>query len=193
MHHRRPYPCDHHFHLRLLLLCATLLASPLSRADLFEKEVIFTEADIQSALAKAKPVQLSYGGLLAVAMNAPPTILLDGTDGRARIATALDVEVQQKPPVRVDVSGRAGIRYDETRKAFFLENPVVDSAAVPELHQAANAAVRRAASQLLASYCRTRPVYVLRADSSPQEATARWLLKSVRIEPGRVVAVMSPF
>ena len=53
-------------------------------------------------------------------------------------------------------------------------------------------AVRLAAGQLLASYLKARPVYVLRDNGPPQEAMARWLLKSVRIEPGRVVAVLSP-
>jgi hypothetical protein len=33
----------------------------------------------------------------------------------------------------------------------------------------------------------------LRDDGTAQEATARWLLKSVRIEPGKVVAVLSAF
>ena len=41
-------------------------------------------------------------------------------------------------------------------------------------------------------YFRSQPVYVLRENGSTQEATARWLLKSVRIESGRIVAVLSP-
>lgn len=173
-------------------LIASLLVSPLTwGAGLFEREVVFSETDIQSALAKAKPLQLSYGGLLSVAMKEAPRILLDGTDGRARIITELDVELQGQKPIRVEASGRAGVRYDDKSKAFYLENPVVDSVTTPALRQEANPAVREAASQLIAAYFRTKPVYVLREDGSPQEIAARWLLKSVRIEPRRVVAVLS--
>ncbi len=178
---------------RTLLFIATLLISPLAAsAGLFEREVVFSEADIASALAKTKPLQLSYGGLVSVALKEPPQILLDGTDGRARVTTGVDVELQGKRPVRVEASGRAGIRYDDRSKAFYLENPVIDSVTTPALRQEANPAIREAASQLIASYFRSKPVYVLREDGSPQEIAARWLLKSVRIEPGRVVAVLSP-
>jgi len=96
-------------------------------------------------------------------------------------------------PLRVDVAGRAGVRYDDQQKAFFLEHPVVDSVTIPARRKEANPVVRQAASQLLATYFRAKPVYVLRENGSLPEATARWLLKSVRIEPGRVVAVLSPF
>ncbi len=180
---------------RTLLFLAILAGNGLAwGAGLFEREVVFSEADIQSALYKAKPakpLQLSYGGLVSVALKEPPQILLDGTDGRARIATGLDVELQGQKPIRVEASGRAGIRYDDQSKAFYLENPVVDSVSAPALRKEANPAIREAATQLIASYFRTKPVYVLRENGSPQEITARWLLKSVRIEPGRVVAVLS--
>lgn len=176
----------------LCCLCLALLASTAATAaGLFEREVVFSEAQIQSALAKAKPQQLSYAGIVSVSLNEAPRILLDGDDGRARILAALDVEVQGNPPLRVDVAGRAGVRYDDKSKAFYLENPVADSVHAPTLRKEATPAVRLAISQLMTSYFRTKPVHVLREDGSPQEIAARWLLKSVRIEPGRVVAVLS--
>lgn len=181
---------------RIALFGCALLAWPLAGAAGFlEKEVVFSEAEIQASLAKAKPQQISYGGLITVALNEPPRISLDSPDGRAGIATSLDVDVQGNPPpptIRIDVAGRSGIRYDDRSKAFFLEKPVIDSVTSPTLGKEVSPAVRIAAAQLLASYFRTKPVYVLREDGPPQEAMARWLLKSVRIEPGRVVAVLSP-
>jgi len=182
-------------HLRgTLLLVATLLASAPGWSDsLFERQVVFSQADIEAALAKAKPLQLSYGGLIAVALNEPPTIRLDGDDGRAGIASAVDVETPGNRPLRVDVAGRAGLRYDDQQKAFFLERPVIDSVTLPSRRKEASPVLRQAASQLLASYFRSKPVYVLRENGSAQETAARWLLKSVRIETGRVVAVLSPF
>ena len=178
---------------RTVLLCLALLAWPLAGiAGFLDKEVVFSEAEIQASLAKAKPQQISYGGLITVALNEAPRISLDSTDGRAGIATSLDVDVQGNPPLRIDVAGRSGIRYDDRSKAFFLEKPVIDSVTSPTLGKEVSPPVRLASAQLLASYFKTKPVYVLREYGPPQEAMARWLLKSVRIEPGRVVAVLSP-
>jgi hypothetical protein len=174
-----------------VLLCAALAAQAAAAAGLFEREVVFSEAQIQAALERGKPQRLSYGGLLAVTLSEPPRVLLDGDDGRARILAALDVEVPGNPPLRVDVAGRAGIRYDERGKAFFLDKPVADSVRAPALRAEAVPATRQAITQLMEAYFREKPVHVLREDGSPQEIAARWLLKSVRIEPGRVVAVLS--
>lgn len=179
--------------VRLSFLAAALLAGGLAAAAGFlEREVTFSEAEIQAALDKTKPQELSYGGLITVALNEPPRIRLDGDDGRARVDAGVDLETPGRPPIRIDFSGRAGIRYDDRSKAFYLENPVADSVTSPTLGKEAAPAARLAITQLMASYFRSKPVYVLREDGSPQELTARWLLKSVRIEAGRVVAVLSP-
>lgn len=178
--------------IRFTFLAAVLLLGGLAAAAGFlEREVVFSEAEIQAALDKSKPQQLSYGGLLSVALTEPPRIALDGDDGRARVDASFDLETPGQPPIRVDFSGRAGIRYDDRNKAFYLEKPVADAVSSPTLRSEATPAARLAMTQLMTSYFRTKPVYVLREDGSPQEASARWLLKSVRIEPGRVVAVLS--
>ena len=53
---------------RIALFGCALLAWPLAGAAGFlEKEVVFSEAEIQASLAKAKPQQISYGGLITVA------------------------------------------------------------------------------------------------------------------------------
>lgn len=175
------------------LFCALLVASTMAwGAGFLEREVVFSEAEIQATLAKAQPQQMAYGNLVSVALNEAPKISLDSPDGRAGIRATLDVEVQGNPPLRVDVAGRAGVRYDDRSKAFYLERPIVDSVSSPTLAKEATPIVRQAVSQLIGGYFRSKPVYILRADGSPQEAAARWLLKSVRIEPGRVVATLSP-
>lgn len=174
------------------ILFLTLMASPVaSAAGLFEREVVFSETQIQAALDKSRPLQLSYGGLASVALQEAPRIFLDRGDGQARIAAGLDFILPGKRPIRVDLAGRAGIRYDDQSKAFYLENPVAESVSSPSLRQEATPMVREAVTQLMSSYFRSKPVYVLRENGSPQEIAARWLLKSIRIEPGRVVAVLS--
>jgi len=161
-------------------------------AGLLEREVIISEEEIQAALTKSGTVQKNYGGLVYVALRNPPRITLNSPDGRAGIAARVDLTFLGNPPVQVDVTGRAGIRYDDRSKAFFLENPVADSLESPALPREAEAPARQAVTQLISGYFRTKPVYVLREDGSPQEIAARWLLKSVRIEAGRIVAILSP-
>lgn len=175
------------------LLAGLLFAlAPAFAMGFAEREVAFSEADIQIALDRAKPLQLAFGPLLALRMDTPPRISLAGNDGRAGLSAALDVETQGQPPLRVDVAGRTGIRYDDREKAFFLDKPTIETISAPALSTEATPMLRQAISQLLQHHFRRQPVYVLRENGSPQEATARWLLKSVRIEPGRIVAVLSP-
>ena len=176
----------------MLASLALLAATAASAAGFLEREVSFSEAEIQAALDKGQPPRFSYGKMLSLAMNEAPRISLDQPDGRAGLRTAVDVELQGQPPIRVDIAGRTGIRYDEQEKSFYLDKPVIDSVSSPTLAREAAPAVRQAVSRLLDSLFRSRPVYTLREDGNLKEKTARWLLKSVRIEPGRVVAVLSP-
>lgn len=160
-------------------------------ADFLEREIVFSQSEIQAALAKSGPVQKNYGGVMNVSLKQAPNIALDAADGRARISATIDVGLLGNPPVPVNVTGRAGIRYDDKTKAFFLENTVADSVESYALPKEMESTARQAVSQLMANYFRSKPIYVLREDGSPQEIAARWLLKSVRIEPGKVVATLS--
>lgn len=175
------------------VFAAMMAGSTLSAAALLDKEISFSEAQIQAAIDKSKPQQLNYGGLLTVSLSAPPKLTLGEPEGRAGIMARVDIALLGNPPIPVDVVGSAGIRYDDHAKAFFLEKPVADSVRSPALRKEAEPEARRAVTALLSGYFRTKPVYVLREDGNAQELAARWLLRSVRIEPGRVIAILSPF
>lgn len=172
---------------------ALMAWSTLSAAAFLDKEVSFSEAQIQAAIDKSKPQQLNYGGLVEVSLASPPKLTLGNPEGRAGIVARVDIALLGNPPIPVDVVGSAGIRYDDNAKAFFLEKPVAESVQSPALRKDAEPNARRAITALLANYFRTKPVYVLREDGNAQELAARWLLRSIRIEPGRVIAVLSPF
>jgi len=45
-------------------------------AAFLDKEVSFSETEIQAATDKSKPQQLNYGGLLTVSLSAPPKLTL---------------------------------------------------------------------------------------------------------------------
>ena len=176
------------------LLCAALLAlSTNGNGGLLDQEITFTEAEVQAALARNTKTEMRYAGLITVALREPPTIRLGTPEGRAGISAKMDIALLGNPPIPVEVKGNAGIRYDDQAKAFYLDSPTADSVESIALPREYEPNIRRAVSQLLKAYFREKPVYVLREDGSLQEIAARRLLKAVRIEPGKVVATLSPF
>lgn len=175
-----------------LLFAALTAIAPGCEAELSGKEVAFSEAEIQTALARSGPQQRNYNGLMTVALLEAPRITVGVPEGRVGIAARVHLALLGQPAIPVDVTGTAGIRYNDKTKAFYLENPVADSVTSQALPKEYEPAARNAVNSLIANYFR-KPVYVLRPDGSPEEAAAHWLLRSVRIEPGRVVAILSPF
>jgi hypothetical protein len=177
----------------LIAALALLTASPAWSAGFLEREVYFSEADIQAQVAKNAALQKSYGnGTIVVALREAPRIRLGEPAGQVTIAARLHIALLGQPAVPVDVVGTAGLRYDDRNKAFFLDQPVARSVASAALAREAEPLVLQAVSQLMASYFRSQPVHVLREDGSEPERAARWLLRTIRIEPGRVAAILSP-
>ena len=176
------------------LLCTALLAlAPHCIAGLFDQEITFSEAEVQAALARNTKTEMRYAGLIAVSLREQPAIRLGVPEGRAGINAKMDIAFLGNPPIPVEVKGNAGIRYDDQTKAFYLDNPTAESVESIALPREYEPNIRRAVTQLLKAYFREKPVYVLREDASLQEAMARRMLKTVRIEPGKVVATLSPF
>jgi hypothetical protein len=180
--------------LKSILAALALLASTtVWSAGLLEKEIYFSETDIQAQVDKSGSMQKSYGnGMIVVALTEAPKIHLGEPEGKATVAARLKVSLLGNPPVPVDVLGTSGIRYDDNAKAFYLENPVANSVQSAGIPREAEPMARQAITQMMTAYFRSKPVYVLREDGSLQEKAARWLLRSIRIEPGRVAAVLSP-
>ena len=144
------------------------------------------------------PTALLFAALLALSTHGKAGLLdqeitFTEAEVRAGISAKMDIALLGNPPIPVEVKGNAGIRYDDQAKAFFLDNPTADSVESIALPREYEPNIRRAITQLLKAYFREKPVYVLREDGSAQEIAARWLLRAVRIEPGKVVATLSPF
>lgn len=175
-----------------LLALALITAHPAWSAGFLEKEVYFSEADIQAELDKRGTLERRYGNMLSAALLQPPKIRLGEPAGRATLTARVNVSILGAPAVPVDMEGTAGIRYDDKAKAFFLDKPVATAVHSAALSPEAAPFAQQAVSQLMNTYFRSKPVYVLRQDGSAEELAARWLLRSVRIEPGRVAAVLSP-
>jgi len=177
-----------------ILLTAILPCFPHhASAGFGDKDLVFSEAEVQAAIDKNGSLERRVGSVLRIILREPPRVRLGIPEGRAGITGRMDIALLGNPPIPVQVKGHAGIRYDDQAKAFFLENPIAESVESVALPREFEPQVRRAVSQLIATYFRDRPAYMLRENGSTQESTARWLLRSVRIETGRVVATLSPF
>lgn len=173
------------------LLC--LLLACQVQAALLEQEVSFSEKQVQAAVDRNGPVEKRYGGLMTVTLRQAPKITLGSPAGRATIAGQVELSSPLfRQPVPVDVVATSGVRYDDAEKAFYLDRPVAESVTSPQLGRDSEPLARQAVDALLNSHFRSRPVYALRDDASLKEKAARWLLKSIRIEPGKVVAVIAP-
>jgi len=179
--------------IAFFLLAALSSLATNALAGALEREIAFSEAEIQAALNKSGTQARNYGGLMTVALAEAPHITLGTPENRVGIAARVNVTLLGNPSVPVDVTGTAGIRYDDNAKAFFLENPVADTVESQALPRDSEPAARRFINSLIVTYFRSKPVYTLRESGSAQELAARWLLRSVRIEPGKVIATLSPF
>ena len=174
------------------LFAALICFAASCSAALLDREISFTETEIQEALTKSGPQSRNYGWL-SVSLLETPKITLGSPEGKVGIIARIDISLLGNPAVPVNVAGSAGIRYDDRSKAFFLENPVAHSVNSQAIPKEAEASAKQATNNLISAYFKTKPLYVLRDDGTPQEATARWLLKSVRIEQGKVIATLSAF
>ena len=110
-----------------LLLAAGLAFAGSAAADLFDREVAFSQAEIQNSLHKAGPQSQKYGGWMTVSLREAPTITLGTPEGKVGIAARIYIALLGGSAIPVDVTGAAGVRYDDQHKAFYLENPLVDT------------------------------------------------------------------
>ena len=102
-----------------LLFAALIGFASYCCAALFDREVSFTEAEIQAALTKSGPQTKNYGWM-SVSLLEIPKIMLGTPEGKVGIVARIHISLLGNPAVPVDITGNAGIRYDDTSKAFFL-------------------------------------------------------------------------
>ncbi|WP_374344579.1 DUF1439 domain-containing protein [Azonexus sp.] len=169
-----------------------LLPGLAAAGGFLEREVAFSEAQVQAAIDKSGSLERNYGGFVSISLQQPPRIALGTPAGLVTLTGAMQLTFAGQPAIPVDVTGTAGVRYDDRAKAFFLENPVATSVHSPALQKEAEPMVRQTVTRLMATYFRSRPVHVLRDNGSNEEIAARLWLRAIRIEPGRVVATLSP-
>lgn len=169
-------------------LAITLLLAACAGGKPADMELSFTERELQAALNKADMSTRLLDGLVVVSVTGQPQIKLGTPPERIGIAAQLSIKVVGLPAMPANVKGSSGLRYDDAQKAFFLDAPQLDAVTAPLLPKAMEGAARTAITRQLAACFSQTPVYSLKADGSLKEQAARQTLKSIRIEPDRIVA-----
>lgn len=157
-------------------------------------EVSISQESIERALAeKSSSEKALAGGLFKARLSEPPSIDL----GRAYPGRAL---VRAKPVFSIghkefpaSCAAVFTLRYDQASRAFLAEPSEILEISAPGLPPEWQGAAKSLAMEALRAKLSKTPVYALDQSQSAQAAAARYLLKSVKIAPGAVVADLSPF
>ena len=93
--------------LKSALSALALIGSTLAwSAGFLEKEIYFSEADIQMQLEKSGTMQKSYGnGMVVVSLIEPPKIILGTPADKATLSARINVSWLGNPPVPVAFDG----------------------------------------------------------------------------------------
>jgi hypothetical protein len=170
----------------LLLGCATGNGKSLN-----EVALSFTTREVQEAIDKAPKSKSLMDGLVVVSLEGGPVVTLGEPKGRIGIAARLAVQVAGAAPVVANIKGSANLVYIESQKAFFLDDPILNSIDAPYLPKFFEGVVIDLAKEQVVKVVNTTPIFVLPEDGLLAQRVARRLLKSVQIQPDQVVAIFA--
>jgi hypothetical protein len=170
--------------------CAVLaIAAALGGCSAPTFTVTRTQAELQAKLAPKFPVTREKF-LVSVTLS-DPKVLLRSEDTRV----GLDLATEVRSPLSAPLAGRVAVMgvpyYDPERKSFFLREPRLERADFPgfdlERHQKTKLALEAAVGVVAQS----TPVYTLEGKTF-KEATAKHLLKEVRVADGKLHFTLGP-
>lgn len=177
---------------RLMLICGILALLVAGGTVWWIKgkstDIRVTHAQIQEQLAQRFPVQRTMLLLLHWRLENPT---LEFIPQRQRVKLGIDARLNLRiDGGRGDLGGRVevetGVRYDDTRGALFLVDPVITHLAIDGLPAQHLQRATDSLHDLLIDLLRQKPVYTLNPLDLKQ-GTARLLLREVRIEDDAVV------
>jgi len=171
-----------------LLLAVRFLLGETALAVVNATEVVFTARDIQAVIEKAPRSKSMVNGLFLVSLEDSPVFKLGDPPNRFSVSARLAIQFAGSKPVSARISGSANIIYDESRKAFFLDSPVVESVEAPFIPTALESASKAVITDQLVKRFGTTPLYTLRGDRSMKERAAWTSLKSIQISKDAVLA-----
>lgn len=141
----------------LVAALATLSGAALAGYNIWTGEYTFTRQELQRAIETRFPANLRYAQVLDVRLTRPRLVLDQAAN---RITTQVDAQLTNTllpgPPINGTLALNSGLRYDATRRAVLLDNPVVEQVQVDgvpgEYSPQLNAVGNLVAQQLLKDY-----------------------------------------
>lgn len=154
-------------------------------------EIRVSNAQLQQQLAQTFPVERSIFLLLQWQLANPSLQFLPE---RQRLGLGLDLHLNlrvegQKKDLGGRVEVETALRYDDTRGAFFLVDPVITKLAVRGVPEEYVLRVQENLREKLAEIFNRRPIYSLNSLDMKQGA-ARLVLRDVRIEQDEISIVL---
>jgi hypothetical protein len=148
--------------------------------------VNLTQQEIQERLSTRFPLQRSLV-LINLTLRDPKVVLREGSD---RVTTELTADVAGPLGTLTGNVVVSGVPfYDATRKAFFLNDPALDSLRVPGLTADLETQTRQLVEAVAKPTLRELPVYELTGKDA-KEVTAQYALREVRVKDGKLQAVL---
>ena len=170
------------------LALITILVAGCASAVGLEREVVFTAQDIQAAIDKSPTSATLLDGRVTVALQGSPVFTLGDPPHRVGVLAHFTVQALGARPVPVRMKGSANVVYNEKKKAFFIDAPVVDTVQTALIPEALEGLASQAITQQLAAKFSANPVYTLNTDKNQKERTVATYLKSIEIRKDAVVA-----
>lgn len=160
----------------LLLLCTVFLVACAAPGRL---NVALSEDQLDREIGKSFPVTRS-ASVLFVELAAPKVKLVRGSnDLGLSLRASVGVAVLRLEGV---LTVKGTLRYQPDDGQFFLDAPAVSSFEVPGLPAAELPQVLSFVNDVVRTVLPTVPLHRL------ERGSARWLLKAIRVEDGRVIA-----
>lgn len=174
-----------------VFLLLSFLSGCTTTNGLNEFSLTFATKDIQAAIDKAPRSKSLADGLVVVSVDGPPVVKIGEPSERIGLALRLAVQVLGSAPVKATISGSTKLVYVDTQKAFFLDDPIVNSVDAPYLPKMFEGVVADLAKEQITKVVNTTPIYVLPENGSLQQKAARRMLKTIRIQPDQVIATFA--
>lgn len=168
-----------------------LLSGCATTSGLNEFSLTISTKDIQAAIDEAPRSKSLVDGLVMVSVDGTPVVKIGEPSERIGLALRLAVQVLGSAPVKATISGSTKLVYVDTQKAFFLDDPIVNSVDAPYLPKMFERVVTDLAKEQITRVVNTTPIYVLPENGSLQQKAARRMLKTIRIQPDQVVATFA--
>lgn len=172
--------------MKAIFLALLLSASSLVGAQ----DIVFTRAELQQELQTRMPL-VQRTGLFDLTLS-DPVVELKALEQRLQIRTAVLVSTTLGGAIRGEVTVDGKLRYKNSNHSFYIDEPKIQDLQVDGMPEDLQAQLKLLAQDLLLHSLTDKPIYRLK-DDNVQEALARMMLKSIRIEEDSVLASLSLF